>query len=86
MKFRRLKNVLAGFDAKQDALKDQAASETPPGYERVRTPQGRLAHLKHPQLGVLCGWRAAWTPADPSLPLCRMCKDYAKTAERQVAP
>lgn len=63
--FRKLKNVLAGFDAKEDALKDQAASETPPGYERVRTLQGHLAHLKHPQFGILCGWSAVWAPADP---------------------
>ena len=42
---------------------------------RVRTPQGRIAHLKHPDLGVLCGWRGAETEADPSLPVCRLCTD-----------
>jgi hypothetical protein len=54
--------------------------------ERVRTAQGRTAHLKHPVLGVLCGWKAAWLRAEPALPVCRMCEVAAEAeAERRLA-
>lgn len=46
-------------------------------YDRVCTPKGRRAHLRHPDLGVLCGWPGAEDTAGPSLPLCRLCADSA---------
>ena len=65
-------------------LVDEALSrtETPPSLadecEHVRTAQGRTAHLRHPELGVLCPFgTAAEVKADPSLPVCRMCQDAA---------
>ena len=49
-------------------------------YRHVRTAQGRTAHLQQAPPGVLCGWRGPWVPADPLLPVCRMCEDAAEAA------
>lgn len=45
--------------------------------ERVRSPQGRKAHYRHPRHPerVLCGWPGEWVDAGDSLPTCLMCAD-----------
>jgi hypothetical protein len=76
--FKRVDKVLAKHDAIEAVIRS---------CERVRTAQGRTSHLKHPVLGVLCGWTArAWLKAEPALPLCRMCEVAAQAeAERRAA-
>jgi hypothetical protein len=63
-------------------LKRRQTAPQPPSFldqcERVRTPQGRTAHLRHPVAGVLCGWPAEWHLADESLPTCLLCSDEAE--------
>ena len=49
--------------------------------ERVRTPQGRIAHLKHPRRGVLCGWTAEWVDAGQSFPTCLLCDAELRTED-----
>lgn len=48
---------------------------------RVRTPQGRKAHYRHPEHGVLCGWPGAEVEAERSLELCKLCEVAAETAD-----
>lgn len=53
-------------------------SKTPQSFasqcELVTTPQGRTAHYRHPQHGVMCGWPAgSWIPAGPGLAECQAC-------------
>ena len=45
--------------------------------EHVTTPQGRTAHLRHPDRGVLCGWAASKSARD-GLQECRLCLDEAR--------
>ncbi len=63
----------------------EAATAAAPSFadlwDRVRSPQGRKAHLSHAGEPVLCGWPLeVWVRADDSLPLCRPCK--AEAAKR----
>ena len=76
--FKRVDKALAKHDAIEAVIRR---------CERVRTAQGRTAHLRHPVLGVLCGWTAgAWLRAEPLLPVCRMCEVAAQVeAERRAA-
>jgi hypothetical protein len=74
----QLERQLAEADLTDAMGRAQAAriEETPPaaaGCVLVRTPQGRIAHLRHPERGVLCGRPGAHVDADPRLPLCRTC-------------
>lgn len=73
----RLERELAAADLEIAVGRAQSASQPGPSFaatcDRVRTPQGRRAHLKHPEQGVLCGWHGAEDEADLSLPLCRLC-------------
>ena len=50
----------------------------------LRTPSGRIAHLRHPRYKVLCGWRAEWVDADPSLDVCRLCLDELHRLQRML--
>ena len=62
--------------AVQENRSDEAAVPQPfaDQCERVTTPAGRKAHLRHPELGILCGWPVpSWTDAGDSLPTCLMC-------------
>lgn len=80
MKFlrRRKPTQLERVLAEHDLTEAMAAVQPPPiRYARVRTRQGRIAHLVHPDEGVLCGWPDANTEADSSLPVCRLCGRYA---------
>jgi len=58
-------------------------------YERVRTGQGRTAHLVFPPSAprVLCGWPGLglWVPAESGLAECRMCKDKAAGLSGEIA-
>lgn len=83
--FRKLSRVLSGARLEGAMARAQAGPSLADACEHVRTAQGRLAHLRHPELGVLCGWSAAWTPADPLLPVCRMCEDAAEAADELAA-
>lgn len=69
----RLERVLARHELKEAMGRVEAEQS---GYRHVRTFQGRTAHLQQSPPGVLCGgWRGPWIPAEPELPVCRMCSD-----------
>ena len=58
----------------------------PPSFadqcERVCTGQGRKAHYRHPDLGILCGWQSPdWIPAGPGCPDCKLCRSAAEAAD-----
>ena len=73
--------------AREDRAEDEAA--TPAArYERVRTASGRTAHLRLPASspGVLCGgWPGPWVPAEPLLPVCKLCEPPAAKPAGAVA-
>ena len=79
--FRKRPAREASLGLLQDAMgqvqpgEDRSGDAAPGRHERVRTAQGRKAHLADPGGGVLCGWRAgSWQAADATLPLCRLCQ------------
>ena len=80
---KRIERVLVLGDPQDAAAGPELAT---PEYELVCTPQGRIAHLQHPEHGVLCGWPAPeWRPASASLPLCRLCGLAAEVADDRKA-
>jgi hypothetical protein len=76
MRFRQFHRVRSGHALAEAMLETlEPASE----YERVRTAQGRTAHLRlrGASPGVLCGWPGPWVPAEPDLLPCRLCGNKA---------
>ena len=74
--------------AVQENRSDEAAVPQPfaDQCERVTTPAGRKAHLRHPELGILCGWPVpSWTDAGDSLPTCLMCADELERLSGEMA-
>lgn len=60
----------------QENRSDEAVIPQPSAdqCEHLRTLTGHIAHLRHPDHGMLCPFgHGAGTEADPSLPVCRMC-------------
>lgn len=76
----RLEKVLAKHDLTEAMGRAEAAVPVFAAQSRhVRAGQGFVAHLDHPVLGILCGWKSAgWTEVAPSLRVCRMCWDRAE--------
>ena len=80
--FKRRPSRLARILAAHDLEVAMRRAESPPSFldqcEHVRTPQGRKAHLRHPDYGVLCGSAGADQDARGLLEECRTCRARAE--------
>jgi len=74
--------------AVQENRSDEAVIPQPSAdqCEHLRTLTGHIAHLRHPDHGMLCPFgHGAEIPAGPSLPVCRMCASELERLGAEMA-